>query len=77
MKNDSDYMRIAHNISRESNCISRQIGAVIVKDGRIISVGCNSSPNGCKGCDQRNFCMRREMSIPSGEKTEVCYAVHA
>lgn len=43
-------MKIAHIIAQESKCVSHQVGAIIVKDDRIISHGYNGSPAGQINC---------------------------
>ena len=55
----------------------RSIGAVIVKDKRIMTTGYNGAPAGLKTCRERGECMRRRLNIPSGTRAELCYAIHA
>ena len=55
----------------------RSIGAVIVKDKRIMTTGYNGAPAGMKTCKERGECLRRKMGIASGTRAEVCYAIHA
>lgn len=50
MLNEKNFMNIAEEISKASNCVSRQVGAIIVKDGRIISTGYNGTPKGFINC---------------------------
>jgi dCMP deaminase len=54
----------------------RQVGAVIVKDKQILSTGYNGSPSGLKHCGEVG-CLRQVLNISSGERTEICRAVHA
>lgn len=72
-------MQVARLVSTWSSCIrpNRQIGAVIVKDKRIIATGYNGAGSGIESCADREFCMREERNIPSGTRHEICYAVHA
>jgi dCMP deaminase len=56
---------------------NRQIGAVIVKNKRIMTTGYNGAPAGVRTCRERGECLRRKMNIPSGTRQEVCYATHA
>ena len=56
---------------------NRSIGAVIVKDKRIMTTGYNGAPSGLKTCIERGECLRRKLGIPSGQRAEVCYAIHA
>jgi len=50
MLNDNNFLNIAKEISSASKCVSKQVGAVIVKDGRILSTGYNGTPSGFKNC---------------------------
>jgi Deoxycytidylate deaminase len=54
----------------------RQVGAVIVKNKQILSTGYNGSPSGLKHCGEVG-CLRQILNISSGERTEICRAVHA
>jgi len=50
MLNDRNFINIAREISRASKCVSKQVGAVIVKNGRILSTGYNGTPAGYTNC---------------------------
>jgi dCMP deaminase len=50
MLNDRNFINIAHEIASASKCVSKQVGAVIVKDGRILSTGYNGTPAGYTNC---------------------------
>lgn len=52
MLNDKNFMNVAEEISKASNCVSRHVGAVIVLDGRILSTGYNGTPKGFKNCSE-------------------------
>jgi len=69
-------MKMAQVVSERSTCLRRQVGAVIVKDRQILSTGYNGSPTGLKHCAEVG-CLRQKLQIPSGERTEICRAVHA
>lgn len=71
------FMSVAHKVSERSTCLSRKIGAVIVKDGHIIATGYNGSPKGCIHCTDIGFCLRKKMGFPSGQGLEYCRAGHA
>ena len=73
---DEYYMELVEVIKKRSTCLRRQVGAVIVKDKRILSTGYNGAPMGCEHCDV-NGCLRASMGIPSGERHELCRAIHA
>lgn len=47
---DKNFINIAHEIATASKCVSKQVGAVIVKDGRILSTGYNGTPSGYSNC---------------------------
>ena len=50
MISDQNFINIAKEIASASKCVSKQVGAVIVKDGRILSTGYNGTPTGYKNC---------------------------
>jgi dCMP deaminase len=50
MLGDRNFINIAHEIARASKCVSKQVGAVIVRDGRILSTGYNGTPAGYINC---------------------------
>jgi len=50
MLNDQNFINIAKEIASASKCVSKQVGAVIVKDGRILSTGYNGTPPGYTNC---------------------------
>ena len=76
---DERFMQLAEVVSTWSSCYqeNRHVGAVVVKDKRILTTGYNGAPVGIKSCADRGVCLRRERNIPSGTMQEVCYAVHA
>lgn len=76
---DIRFMEMTHVISGWSSCLrqGRAIGAVIVKDKRIMTTGYNGAPAGMKTCRERGECLRDKLGIPSGTRTEMCYAIHA
>lgn len=71
------YCEIAKAVLLRSTCIRRHYGAVIVKDDRIVATGYNGAPRGIKNCCDTGHCVREEMNVPSGERYELCVAVHA
>jgi dCMP deaminase len=72
-------MDLARVISGWASCYqeNRKIGAVIVKNKRIMTTGYNGAPAGVKTCVERGECLRRKLNIASGTRAEVCYATHA
>ncbi len=76
---DERFMQLAEVVAGWSSCFqeNRHVGAVIVRNKRIITTGYNGAPEGISSCKDRESCLRREQNIPSGTRQEVCYAVHA
>jgi dCMP deaminase len=73
---DEYFMKIAQVASMRSNCIKRKVGAVIVKDKRIISTGYNGTPRGTKNCNEGG-CPRCNSLASSGTRLEECLCSHA
>ncbi|AEX85968.1 deoxycytidylate deaminase [Marinitoga piezophila KA3] len=73
---DIYFMKIAFLVSERSSCTHRKVGAVIVKDKRVLATGYNQPPSGFPHCDQIT-CIRDELNIKSGEHQEICYGLHA
>lgn len=69
-------MEIAEVVAKRSTCVRRQIGAVIVKDRRILTTGYNGAPSGLAHCLDLG-CLRDKLNIPSGTRTETCRALHS
>lgn len=76
---DKRFMEMAYLVSGWSSCFqpNRAIGAVIVKDKRVMTTGYNGAPAGMQTCIEKGECLRRKLNIPSGTRTEICYAIHA
>jgi len=70
-------MSMAELASKRSTCLRRQVGAVIVRDNQILATGYNGAPKGLPNCCDLGDCLRQKMNIPSGERHELCRAVHA
>jgi len=76
---DEYFMNIAYDVARRSTCIrkGRQIGTVIVNERHeIVATGYNGNPRGMRHCEEIG-CVREKQGIPSGERAEVCTAVHS
>lgn len=73
---DEYFMEMAKLVSTRSTCIRRHVGAVIVKDKRVLSTGYNGAPKGSKHCEELG-CIRVELNVPSGTRHELCRGVHA
>ena len=76
---DKRFMEMADLVATWASCYqpNRKIGAVIVKNKRVMTTGYNGAPAGIKTCRERGECLRRKLNIPSGQRQELCYAVHA
>ena len=76
---DKRFMELAETVGGWSSCYQegRHIGAVIVRDKRILTTGYNGAPAGMPSCVERGECLRRKNNIPSGTRHELCYAIHA
>lgn len=73
---DEYFMSIVELVKTRSTCLRRQVGALIVKDKRILSTGYNGAPVGCKHCMEVG-CLRDKLEVPSGQRHEICRATHA
>ncbi len=73
---DSYFMKIAEDVATRSTCLRRIVGAVIVKDRRILTTGYNGVPSGITHCTE-DTCLRIKYNIPSGERHELCRGLHA
>lgn len=73
---DEYFIEMAILAAKRSTCIRRKVGAVLVRNNHVLSIGYNGAPSGQAHCLTIG-CLRDEMHIPSGTKQEVCRAVHA
>ena len=70
-------MQMAELTARRSTCLRRSVGAVIVQERHVIATGYNGAPRGIKHCDERGGCLREKLNVPSGQRHELCMALHA
>jgi len=70
------FMDIAILVAKRSTCLRRSVGAVIVKDRRVLSTGYNGAPSGINHCATTG-CLREKLAVPSGERHELCRGIHA
>lgn len=63
-------------MSKRSTCLRRKVGAVLVKDKRILATGYNGAPSGIKHCEVTG-CLREKLRVPSGQRHELCRGLHA
>ena len=69
-------MDITHLVAKRSTCLRRQVGAVLVKDKKILATGYNGAPSRLDHCLEVG-CLRQKQGIPSGERHELCRGLHA
>ena len=76
---DKRFMDLTETVATWSSCFqeNRHVGAIIVKDRRVMTTGYNGAPAGIQTCVERGECLRRKLGIASGTRAEVCYAIHA
>ena len=74
---DEYFMEMAELTAKRSTCMRRHVGAVIVKDRRAIATGYNGAPRGIMHCEDRGGCLRQQLNVPSGQRHELCMALHA
>lgn len=70
------FMDIALLVAKRSTCLRRAVGAIVVKDKRILSTGYNGAPAGIKHCLETG-CLREKLNIASGKNHELCRGIHA
>ena len=70
------FMNITKLVAERSTCTRRAVGAVLVKEKRILSTGYNGAPSGLKHCLEVG-CLREQLGIESGKMHELCRGIHA
>jgi dCMP deaminase len=70
------FMGITSLVAQRSTCLRRHVGAILVRDKRIITTGYNGAPARINHCLDVG-CLREQMGIPSGERHELCRGLHA
>jgi len=73
---DEYFLEVAELVSKRATCLRRKVGAVLVKDKRILATGYNGAPAGLDHCLEVG-CMREKLNIPSGQRHELCRGLHA
>lgn len=73
---DEYFMSIAEMVATRSTCLRRRVGAVLVKDRRLLATGYNGAPAGVRHCEETG-CLRQNSSVPSGQRHELCRGLHA
>ncbi|MGM0369271.1 MAG: deoxycytidylate deaminase [Bacillota bacterium] len=70
------FMELTHVVAKRSTCLRRKVGALIVKERRVLATGYNGAPSGLAHCSETG-CLREEKNVPSGERHELCRGLHA
>jgi dCMP deaminase len=70
------FMTITNMVAKRSTCLRRHVGAILVKDKRILATGYNGAPAGVRHCEETG-CLRRDSGVPSGQRHELCRGLHA
>lgn len=70
------FMELATVVASRSTCLRRAVGAILVKERRILSTGYNGPPMGLRHCSEVG-CLREKLGVPSGERHELCRGLHA
>ena len=73
---DEYFLKIAREVAERSTCLRRKVGAVLVRDRRILTTGYNGAPRGIAHCEEVG-CLREKLGVPSGERHELCRGLHA
>ena len=74
---DEYFASITRQVATRSTCLRRKVGAIIVKEKRILTTGYNGAPRGVRNCLETGKCLREQLGIPSGERHEICRGLHA
>jgi dCMP deaminase len=74
---DEYFISITKTVASRSTCLRRKVGAIIVKDKRILTTGYNGAPRGVRSCLEIGECLREQLKVPSGQRHEICRALHA
>jgi len=73
---DEYFMDMAELARKRTTCLRRGVGAVIVKDNRVIATGYNGTPKNIRHCSETG-CLRQKLGVPSGQRHEICRGLHA
>jgi len=73
---DEYFMSIAYQVATRSTCIRRKVGALLVRDKRILTTGYNGPPSGLPHCTDVG-CLRDKLGVPAGQRHELCRGLHA
>jgi dCMP deaminase len=70
------FMSITDLVAKRSTCMRRAVGAIVVKEKRILTTGYNGAPSSVRHCRETG-CLRETLNVASGERHELCRGIHA
>jgi len=73
---DEYFLSLAELAATRSTCLRRRVGALLVADRRVLATGYNGPPRGLPHCREAG-CLRESLQVPSGQRHEICRAIHA
>jgi len=73
---DEYFLKMAFLVAERSTCLRHQVGAIIIKDRHVLTTGYNGAARNIDDCLKLG-CLRNQLNIPSGERHEICRAIHA
>ncbi|MCK8824591.1 deoxycytidylate deaminase [Fuchsiella alkaliacetigena] len=73
---DQYFMELTAVVAKRSTCLRRKVGAILVRDKRVLATGYNGAPSGLEHCQEAG-CIRESKEIPSGQRHELCRGLHA
>ena len=73
---DKYFMELTHVVAKRSTCLRRKVGAIIVRNKRVLTTGYNGAPSGLPHCSETG-CLREQRNVPSGQRHELCRGLHA
>jgi dCMP deaminase len=73
---DTYFANITRDVASRSSCMRRSVGALLVREHRILATGYNGVPSGLDHCESTG-CIREQMKVPSGQRHELCRGLHA
>jgi len=77
---DEYFLSIAQVVRSRSNCLRMDVGAILVRDRRIIATGYNGTPSGTTNCNEGGCerCLHRsQKKLEQSQQKELCVCVHA
>lgn len=73
---DEYFLKMAFLVAERSTCLRHHVGAIIVKERHVLTTGYNGAAKNITDCLTLG-CLRNQLKIKSGERHEICRAIHA